>query len=166
MGNWSSDAKTVFVTLPRRDFTVVSDMDFARNPTGNNRDVFRDPAGGPLTSTGHLRDSATSRQRSRSPFARECRYTSRAVISTFQKRWTMYLQWFYDTTTIVNLLIVVLYGRTLVRLYWRDLMNLALVSRRSIPRTGANRVSTISRIARYVQSTYTPPDILVHSHAN
>jgi len=119
VGNWSSDAKAVFVTLPRRDFTVVSDMDFARNPTGNNRDVFRDPAGGPLTSTGHLRDSATSRQRSRSPFARECRYTSRAVhldvpetvndVLTMVLRYYNHCQftysrtiWTYTSTTILT----------------------------------------------------------------
>lgn len=61
---------------------------FREIPTGNNGDVFRDLAGGPLTPAGHLRDSATPSAVRHSHAAE--RYTSRAIVSTFQKWQTTY----------------------------------------------------------------------------
>lgn len=87
-------------SVPRRGFAALSDVGFRENPTGNNGDVFRDPAGGPLTPAGHLRDSATTSAVSPHSCAAVIR-TVVVVVSTFQKR-----QCFTVYIAIVNLLTV------------------------------------------------------------
>lgn len=100
---------------------------FRENPTGNNGDVFRDLAGGPLTPPGHLRDSATT-------FATQQIYILNGSLGTFfgnGRRCTMftamYVHCYYRQFT---------YSRA--RRRRRD--ECCIRFRRSIPES-ANRVS-------------------------
>lgn len=115
---------------------------FRENPTGNNGDVFRDLADGPLTPVGHLRDSATP---SAAPFARG-RHMSRAIVSTFQRRQTTY-SILRCTATPVNLLIVARGWRR------RDLMNLAFIPDDRSPNLRESRI--YGRVTRYIFSSFT-----------
>jgi len=102
--------------------------EFRESPTGNNGDVFREPR---RADRWPRRDIyGIPRRRSTSPFTIRTRQIDvSSVVSTFQKRRTTYNVPLY-TTTAVNLLIVTRARRQ----RQRDLMNLAFVSRRSIPK--------------------------------